>query len=58
MYIQVKQHNKDPQLLPTIKKYVAYLLEGYMENNPGEKIVVLFDLVGAGLAHLVSLTFT
>lgn len=52
LYLQVKQHNKDPEMQPIIKKFFAFMLERYMEDHPGETIVVLFDLVGAGLAQL------
>lgn len=54
VYLQVKQHRKDPQLLPVIKKFFAYKLETHSRKYPDETIVLLFDLAGAGLAHLVS----
>jgi hypothetical protein len=56
VYIQVKQHVKDPQLLPTIKKWFAYHLEKQYQKDPESSIVLLFDLDGAGMAQIVSET--
>ncbi|XP_060557960.1 motile sperm domain-containing protein 2-like isoform X2 [Ruditapes philippinarum] len=52
LYIQVKQHVKDPQLLPTIKKWFAYHLEKQYLKDPESSIVLLFDLDGAGMAQI------
>ena len=36
------------------KQFVAYLLEVHYRQDPDERIVVLFDMQGAGLPNVVS----
>lgn len=37
-----------------IKRFITYNLEQHLRDHPGQKIVMLFDLAGAGLRQLVS----
>ena len=55
VYLQAKQHKKDPQILPMIKRFFAFHLETHYRQDPDEPIVLLFDLCGAGLSNLVSI---
>ncbi|XP_053399459.1 motile sperm domain-containing protein 2-like isoform X2 [Mercenaria mercenaria] len=52
LYIQVKQHVRDAQLLPTIKKWFAFHLEKQYRKDPDSTVVILFDLDGAGLSQI------
>lgn len=55
--LQVKKHRKDPQNIVINKQGFAFVLEEYIAQHPGEQIVVLFDLSGAGLAQLVNYAY-
>lgn len=52
LYLCVKLHKKDPQLLPIEKRFFAYMLETHYIQDPDDPIVLLFDLSGTGLSHL------
>ena len=55
MYLQAKLHKKDPQILPIVKRFVAYHLETHYRQDPDDPIVVMFDLAGAGVSNIVSI---
>ncbi|XP_052767071.1 motile sperm domain-containing protein 2-like isoform X2 [Mya arenaria] len=52
LYVQVKKYKKDAQMLPMIKQFFGYLMEQQSIKNPGQQIVLLFDMAGAGLSNL------
>ncbi|GAB1601594.1 motile sperm domain-containing protein 2-like isoform X2 [Argonauta hians] len=53
LIIQVKTHRKgDSQYLLTVKKFFAWHIEKVFQENPGEPLLMLFDMDGAGLANL------
>uniref|UniRef100_A0A0L8HZZ2 CRAL-TRIO domain-containing protein n=1 Tax=Octopus bimaculoides TaxID=37653 RepID=A0A0L8HZZ2_OCTBM len=50
---QVKMHRKgDSHYLLTVKKFFAWHIEKAFQENPGEPLMLLFDMDGAGLANL------
>ncbi|CAI9732204.1 Hypothetical predicted protein [Octopus vulgaris] len=50
---QVKLHRKgDSHYLLTVKKFFAWHIEKAFQENPGEPLMLLFDMDGAGLANL------
>lgn len=38
-----------------IKRFITYHFEQHIREHPGERIVLLFDMTGAGVSHLVNL---
>lgn len=56
--IRVKLHRKgDSQYLHTVKRFFAWHIEKVFREKPGEPVVMLFDMYGAGLGNLVSWLF-
>jgi hypothetical protein len=53
VFVRVKEHKKDPQLLLKTKQYFAYWLETTYRADPHEQIVVLFDMADAGISNMV-----
>ena len=37
-----------------VKKFVAWWIEKYIGKNPGDKLVVLFDMSDAGFSNMAS----
>lgn len=52
LYFNIKEHKKDSQIMFLSKQFVAYLLEVHYRQDPDERIVVLFDMQGAGLPNV------
>ncbi|KAK7496486.1 hypothetical protein BaRGS_00012138 [Batillaria attramentaria] len=52
LFLRVKEHKKDANLLPVVKKFFLYWLEKAFRENPLERVVCLFDMSDAGLSNL------
>ncbi|KAK3602325.1 hypothetical protein CHS0354_007119 [Potamilus streckersoni] len=52
LFLKVKEHRKDPQTQPVIKRFFAFHLETFYRHNPEEKLVILFDMTETGLSNL------
>lgn len=53
LIIRVKLHRKgDSQYLHTVKRFFAWHIEKVFREKPGEPVVMLFDMYGAGLGNL------
>ena len=37
------------------KKHITYMFEKHHSQNPGERIVFVFDFTGAGVSNVVSM---
>ncbi|KAL3880965.1 hypothetical protein ACJMK2_033166 [Sinanodonta woodiana] len=52
LFLKVKEHRKDPQTQPIIKRFFAFHLETFYRHNPEEQLVIFFDMTDTGLANL------
>ncbi|XP_064607580.1 motile sperm domain-containing protein 2-like [Liolophura sinensis] len=52
LFVKVKEYRKDLNMLPTVKKFFALALEQASLAAPGERIVLLFDMLDTGFANL------
>ena len=53
MFVKVKEHKKDANLLPEVKRFFAYHLETQYNEDPHSQITLVFDMSDAGLSNLV-----
>lgn len=53
MFVKVKEHKKDANLLPEVKRFFAYHLETQYKEDPHSQITLVFDMSDAGLSNLV-----
>jgi len=54
VHFVVRAFNKGYEDNEAIKRFITYNFEKHVREYPGQKIVILFDLSGAGISHLVS----
>ena len=53
VYFRVSRHKKG-QMVPEIKKYICWYLEQHHKENPGVRIVLIFDFTDAGVTNMVN----
>ncbi len=54
VYFRISKNKKDPERLPTLKRFVAWWIDKHYLKHPDEKIVMMFDMTDAGFANVVS----
>ncbi|CAH1778157.1 unnamed protein product [Owenia fusiformis] len=52
MFFRIKFVKKDPQMLPTAKKFLAYWMDKHHRQTPDVQVVVLMDMTDAGLSNM------
>ena len=52
LFVKVKEHKKDANLLPEVKRFFAYHLETQYNEDPHSQITLVFDMSDAGLSNL------
>jgi len=55
VHFVVRALNKGKDDKEAVKRFITYKLEKHVRENPGQRIVFLFDMNETGLGHLVSL---
>ena len=45
---------RDPESMPTFKKFIGWWIDKHYLQHPEERIVMMFDMTGTGLANVVS----
>lgn len=51
VFFRIRENRRDPAIVPIVKNFVAYLIDLEHRRDPGQQIVMLFDMTGAGLAN-------
>ncbi len=54
VHFVVRAFNKGYEDNEAIKRFITYNFEKHVREYPGQKIIILFDMSGAGISHLVS----
>ena len=53
VHFVVRTFNKGEEDNEAVKRFITYNLERHVRRNPGQRIVILFDMSETGLKHLV-----
>lgn len=53
VHFVVRTFNKGQEDNEAVKRFITYTFERHVRRNPGQKIVILFDLQGCGVSNLV-----
>jgi len=53
VHFVVRALNKGKDDNEAVKRFITYTFEKHVRENPGQKIVILFDMSETGIRHLV-----
>ena len=54
VHIAVRKLDKSNDDKEAVKRFLTYTFEEHLRQQPGQKIVIVFDMTDTGLSHVVS----